>query len=341
MKNKENFNGHFEAAKITFNKAGGEQALEGKTIKETNENFERATRELWKEFAVSGVLQFNKEKGEQVLMPFTDLDGRSALGILKMSGIDISNLEYVRPGDYKVGAINLDTGDKFGVEYNEDSYTAFFDHHAKGIKEVTSTAEIVYQTMTNLNLLKKSKEMDKLVDFVTKIDNRKYPPEEFLKSGKTILGLQKDLDFEKLLNYFKDHDSPTEELKPEDFEKYDLKESAEKQQKIVDESMVSLDRMEKEGKVVETKYGKILINANNELRTGAASAYVKFDGIINFTPGKSFAVTLKNNSFKEEELRQKLGNKFQGKIIRNQMWIYNESKLLGLSIEEIIDSLVD
>ena len=125
----ENFKGHFEGAKITFDKAGGERALEGQTIKETNENFKKATRELWKEFAVSGVLQFDKEKGGQVLRPFTDLDGRSSLDILKMSGIDVSNLEYVKPGDYKEGAINLDTGDKFGVEYNEESYTAFFDHH--------------------------------------------------------------------------------------------------------------------------------------------------------------------------------------------------------------------
>lgn len=337
----ENFKGHFEAAKITFNKAGGEEALEGQTIKETNENFEKATRELWKEFVVSGVLQFDKEKGGQVLKPFTDLDGRSALSILKMSGIDISNLEYVKPGDYKTGAINLDTGDKFGVEYDEDSYTAFFDHHAKGIKDVTSTTEIVYQTMTKLNLLKKSKELNSLVDFVTKIDNRKYPPEEFLKSGKTILGIQRDLDFEKLLNYFKDHNSPTEELSPEDFEKYGLKESAIRQQKIVDESMILLEKMEKEGKVFDTKFGKVLINTNNELKTGASAAYVKFDGIINITPEKSFAFTLKKDNFDEEELRQKLGNKFQGKIIRGQMWIYNDAEPLKISLEEIIDSLTN
>jgi len=33
-------------AKITFYKAGGEDVLEGQTIKETNENFKKATREL-------------------------------------------------------------------------------------------------------------------------------------------------------------------------------------------------------------------------------------------------------------------------------------------------------
>jgi hypothetical protein len=335
----ENFKGHFEAAKITFDKTGGEEALEGKTIKETNENFKKATRELWKEFAVSGVLQFDKEQGGQVLRPFTDLDGRSSLDLLKMSGIDVSNLEYVKPGAYKEGAINLDTGDKFGVEYNEDSYTAFFDHHAKEVKEVTSTAEIVYQTMTKLGLLKKSKELDRLVDFVTKIDNRKYPPEEFLKSGKTILGIQRDLNFERLLNYFKDHEFPTEELTLEDFEKYGLKESALKQQKIVDESMVLLQKMEKEGKVVDTKFGKVLINTNNELKTGASAAYVKFDGIINITPEKSFAFTLKKHKFNEEELKQKLGDKFQGKIIREQMWIYNDAESLKVSLEEILDSV--
>jgi hypothetical protein len=51
-----------------------------------------------------------------------------------------------------------------------------------------------------------------------------------LKSAKTILGLQRDLDFDKLLAYFKDHRSPTEELTPDEFEKYGLRDSAGKQQ---------------------------------------------------------------------------------------------------------------
>lgn len=328
-----------EAAKITFNKVSSWEELNAATIEEADNKFNKKTKETWKEFAVSGVLQFDKKEGKQVLKPFTDLDGRSAIGILQEAGVNTSNLTYIKPGEYLEGAINLDTGDKFGVIYEEPTYTAYFDHHSKVNKEVTSTAEIVYKTMSDLGMIEKSKAMDRLVDFVTKIDNRQFPPEEFLKSAKTILGMQRDLDFGKLLEYFKEHENPTEELTPEEFEKYGLKSSAEKQQKTVNEAMETLKKMENEGKIIDTKYGKIVINENNELKVGASAAYVKFDGIINFTPGKSFAVTLKEKDFNEEELRNKLGDKFQGKIIRGKMWLYNETQPLKITKEELIESL--
>ena len=38
-------------------------------------------------------------------------------------------------------------------------------------------------------------------------------------------------------------------------------------------------------------------------------------------------------------LRGKLGDKFQGKIIRGKMWIYNDKDPLNITIEEIIDCL--
>ena len=322
-----------------MDKVSSWEELNTATLEEADKKFNEKTKETWKGFAVSGVLQFDKKDGKQVLKPFTDLDGRSAIGILQKAGINTSNLTYVRPGEYLKGAVNLDTGDKFGVVYEEPTYTAFFDHHAKGTKEMTSTAEIVYKTMIDFGMVKKSEAMDRLVDFVTKIDNRQFPLEEFLKSAKTILGLQRDLDFDKLLAYFQDHESPTEELTPEEFEKYKLKEPAEKQQKTVDEAMDTLERMENEGKVIDTKYGKIVVNQNNELKVGASAAYVKFDGIINFTPGKSFAITLKEKDFSEEELKDKLGDKFQGKIIRGKMWLYNESEPLKLDLEEIISCI--
>jgi hypothetical protein len=188
-------------------------------------------------------------------------------------------------------------------------------------------------------MLERSEALDRLIKFVTDIDNRRLPPVEFLRSGKTLLGVQRDLDFKKMLEYFKDHESPTEELTPEEFGKYGLRESAERQQRIVDESMATLERMEKEGKVIQTKYGRIVLNVNNELKTGSSVAYVRHDGIINFTPGKSFAVTLKERELDERELREGIGDKFQGKIIRGKMWIYNEKEPLKLSLEEIIEAL--
>lgn len=328
-----------EAAKITLAKVSSWDELNAATLAAADKKFAKKTKETWRRFAVSGVLKYDREKGERVLKPFTDLDAKCALGMLEEAGIDTSNLTYVKPGKYLEGAINIDTGDMFGVVYEEPTYTAYFDHHAPESIEVTSTTEIVYQTMANLGMLKKSKALDRLVDFVNGIDNRKFPPEEFLRSGKTILGLQRALDFDKLHAYFKDHESPTEELTPKEFDKYGLREVAERQQIAVDEAMKKLEEMEKEGKVTTTQYGSILINENNELKAGASVAYIKHDGIINFTPGKSFAVTLKEKELDEEVLREKLKGKFQGKIIHRRMWIYNEEKPLQISLEDILEAL--
>lgn len=328
-----------EATKITLDKVSSWEELNAMNEEEGSKKFSEKTRELWKEFTVSGVLQFDKKEGKQVLRPFTDLDGKCALGILRESGIDTNNLEYIRPGEHKEGAINLDTGDQFGVVYNEDTYTAYFDHHKKDINKITSTTEIMYKTMADLGLLGRSEAMERLVKFVTKIDNRQFPPEEFLKSAKTVLGLQRSLDFDKLLAYFKEHESSTEELSPEEFNNYSLGDVSKKQQEIIDEAMKTLESMEKDGKVIDTKYGKIVINENNQLKVGASAAYVKYDGIINFTQDKSFAVTLKNINFDENDLKESLDDKLQGKIIRGKMWLYNEKDPLKLTLEDIIKAL--
>lgn len=335
----ERFDNSREATKITLDKVKSWEDLNAITLAEANRKFSEETKNLWIDFTVHGILVFDKKEGKQVLKPSTDLDGKCALGILREAGIDTSNLTYVRPGEYKKGAINVDTGDKLGVVYDEPSSTAYFDHHASGTKEITSATEIIYKTMVDLGIVEKSQILDRVVDFVTKMDNRQFPAEEFLRSAKTVLGLQRDLDFDKLLVYFKDYQSPTEELTPEQFEKYGLKESAEKQQEVIDEAMKTLEKMIQDNKVIDTMYGKILINENNELTIGAPAAYVKFDGIINFRPDISFAVLLKENKFDEALIKKRLGDRFQGKIIREKMWIYNDSEPLKLTLEEIIAAL--
>jgi len=327
-----------EAARITLDRVKSWEELNAAILAEADEKFAEATRKYWTEFAVHGILQFDPETKQRILKPFTDLDGQAALGILSLAGIDTSNLTYVEPGRSLKGAINIDTGDKFGVVYDEETYTAWFDHHGKGNK-VTSATEIVYRTLLDLKIIESSETLERIVDFVNKIDNRQFEPEEFLRSSRTILGLQKDLTFDVLIKYFADHKDPTDELTDEELEKYGLKQASEKQETFVDEAMQKLEEMEKAGKVVETEYGSIVINENNELRAGSSAAYVRHNGIINFTPGKSFAVTLKKGELNEEKIRGHLGGKFQGKIIRGKIWIYNEDAPLNLSLEEIISAL--
>ncbi|MDO8507261.1 MAG: hypothetical protein Q7S53_01695 [bacterium] len=327
------------AAEITLNKIGSYDELNALTEKEGDERFSRKTRELWKEFAVSGVMAYDEESGGRKLQPYTDLDGRTTIELLEKAGIDASDIKYIKPGTVEEGRINFDTGDKLGVSYDKETDTAIFDHHTSENKTITSSAEIMYNVLADLKLLERSESLDRTVDFVTKMDNRLIPQAEFLRSGKTIIGVQRHLDFNKLLSYFTKHESPLDELTPEEFEDYGLREVAENQQKIVDDAMKKMESMASEGKVVETEYGKILINEGNELRVGASAAYVKYDGIVNFTPDKSFAVTLKEKNIDSEKIREKLGDKFQGKIIREKMWIYNDQEPLKIDLTELIECL--
>ncbi len=333
-----------EAAKITLDKLGSYDEINADTQEEGDRKFAEKTKELWEKFAVSGKYVYNKEKGEKILRAATDLDGNAALGLLRLAGIDTSDLTYVKPGSALEGAINLDTGNKAGVVYEQETETAYFDHHASEAGRNTSTAKIVYTTLVNLGMLKETEALERVVEFVTKIDNRMYPAEEFLKSAKTILGLQRNLTFEMLVEYFKEHKEPTEELTSEEFEKYGLREAAERQQKIVDAAMAKLAEMEKEGKVVESRHGSILINENNELRVGASAAYVRHDGILNATVKEngtvaSFMVGLKEKTWDEEVLRNRLGEEYRGKIIRGKMWIYNDPAGTDLTLGDIIDAI--
>jgi len=334
-----NFENSRKAVEITLNKIGSYAELNALTEKEGDEKFSEKTRELWKEFAVSGVIGFDKESGQRKLQSYTDLDGRTTMELLKMAGIDVSDIKYIQPGKTEEGRINFDTGDKLGVEYDKETDTAIFDHHVADSKTVTSSAEIMYNVLADLKLIERNEALSRVVDFVTKMDNKQIPAEEFLKSGKTIIGIQRHLDFEKLLSFFKDHKSAFDQLTPDEFEKYGLRQAAETQQKIVDSSMKKLEEMEKEGKICDSEYGSLLINVGNELAVGSSAAYIRHDGIINFTPGKSFAVTLKEKDFNVAKLQKALGDKFQGKIIRGKMWIYNDKDPLNLSLEEIIKAL--
>lgn len=55
-----NFEHSRQAARITLEKISSWEELNAITEQEGNKKFNQKTRELWKEFAVSGVLAFDK-----------------------------------------------------------------------------------------------------------------------------------------------------------------------------------------------------------------------------------------------------------------------------------------
>ena len=53
-----------EATKITLGKVSSWEELNAATLEEAGEKFKEATKKYWKEFAVSGVLQFDPKEGK-------------------------------------------------------------------------------------------------------------------------------------------------------------------------------------------------------------------------------------------------------------------------------------
>lgn len=337
------FKGHFEAAKTTFYKAGGEEALEGATIKETNENFVKATRELWQKFAVHGILRENYKTGEKEIKPFTDLDGKSAIGLLKLSGLTLKNVSYLNPGDYKTGAINLDTGKKMGVKYQAEDDTTFFDHHPEsGELYETSATDLVYKTVTKLDLLKRQPYLNKMVEFINYVDNKSFPDQEkyFLNSDKTFLGLQRFASFESTLKFFKDGRLATENLSSDDLINYGFKykdnqgrvvDRSAEQKKIIDTSWSQLKEMEKNGFIRDSKkYGRVAIDIGSKVSGGtdAARAY-GCDVYINWHDTGFFISSNKD-----------LDNDFvlsEGIKIRMKMYLKNDDgQALKIHLDEVL-----
>ena len=115
-----------------------------------------------KEFAVSGVLQFDKRRANSFATVYR-FRRQVCAEFLKV-GIDISNLTYVRPGESIEGAINLDTAINSAWFTMNQLIPPISTTTPKEQKEVTSTAEIVYKTMVELGKLENPELMDRLVD---------------------------------------------------------------------------------------------------------------------------------------------------------------------------------
>ena len=140
-----------EVEKITFSRASREEAAE---LKESEEKFREKSRKLWKEFGVHGVLCFDREEKKVKLLPFTDLDGKTCLGLFRLAGFNTEDVTYVPPGKFVPGAINLDTGEKTGIKVEDR--TAWFDHHGPESREASiCAARWVYLALLSKGFLKK------------------------------------------------------------------------------------------------------------------------------------------------------------------------------------------
>lgn len=346
------------AAQISLARVSNFRELWAETEQKGDKEFTRKTRELWKEFAVHGVWGVDKETGERIILNFTDLDGKCALGLLKEAGIDVRDVEYVAPGEFIRGRINLDTGDRHGVVIEDEGRTAFFDHHSDESGRTTSATEVTYKVLTSLGLLEREAYLDKLVEFVNCVDNADYVREDHYKdylknyfdnSWRTALGLQRFAQFTKLVGFFKEGRDPTEPLSPQNLRKYGfiyLRGKGKKRRKVdrsaeqreaVQSSQRALKVMEWEGLIIDSdRYGKIAIDVDNEVREGfkAAAAYGCGAYVIWNPETESFFVSTV----------QPLADEFgQGEKVRETMWIKprDDKAPLSVTLGEVLDRMTD
>lgn len=328
-----------KATQITLARIEEYRDLWAETKQEGNEKFIQKTKELWKEFVVHGVVGKDEKTGEQIILNYTDLDGKSCLGLLELAGINIENVEYVAPSKHVKGKINLDTGDRHGLIVEDEGKTAFLDHHSDESGRDSSAAKFTYQTLISLGLLKREEYLDKIVEFVTQVDNRTYPDGEryFGNSWQTVLGLQRFIQFKHLINFFKAGRSPTETLSDDDLKKMGLKERATEQKKITESSLSRLEEMGQEGLIVQSeRYGNIAIDIGKKVWAGfdAAKAY-GCGGYIIWNP--------EQNSF-FISTAQPLTDEFkQGIKVRKTMWIkpLHDKTPLTITLSGILEKMTD
>jgi len=328
----------YNASDITLSKMSNYYDLNADTLEEGDKKFNEKTRELWKDFAVHGIVGKNKE-GQTTLKNVTDLDGKCALAILGLAGIDTSNVSYVPPGSFEEGKINLDTGNKTGVVLSENKETVFFDHHGTDSKRDQSATKVVYETMIGLGLLEKVDYLDKMVEFVTQNDNRNFPNEDsyYKDSWRTVLGLQRFIKPEKLIEYFKAGRKPIENLSVDDLKSLGLEKGSEEQKRNLEQSLATLNEMLKDGFIVYTpQYGELVVDINKKVAGGfqAAKAFGCGAYMIWSPNEQSFFITTV----------KPLKHEFkQGIKIRETMWIKNrtDGEPLKVSLQELITTMTD
>lgn len=287
---------------------------------EMQERFNAPARRFFEELVVHGATRGEHYFGvdaatdNPIIFNTTDLDGRGAVGLMAMAGVDVSRLEYVKKGDKIEGKVNLDTGNHWGlavalpegakglspeeIKRRNLKATIFIDHHGPEAKRGYSATKGVYETLVRLGMLEKTEVLDRTVEFITRQDNGVFPFEDYEKSDKILAGLTEGLKLRGsrhedgsytpgLINfmlYSIDHNKSLEEmakfeLDEEEIKKFGLeRESAKKKEEIID-SQIALKEDEEEGSIAESpEYGRIVFDYEGHVKGGWEA--IKCPGIL-------------------------------------------------------------
>ncbi len=173
--------------------------------------------------AVHGGAEYESEEADEegekkiTLVPSTDLDAKMATYLLGLADLSINRVEFIPKGESKKGAINLDTGNKNGVDIKKDG-TLIFDHHGEAYMIATSATEQVYRTLVREGLLERQEWIEKMVSFINEVDNLSYAVD---RKGlvdawaTTLYGLYDSMHFSDLKEFFEKGNDPKSELPKE------------------------------------------------------------------------------------------------------------------------------
>jgi|GEM_PF-5775115 len=202
-------NGHPELEHLTT------EDLNAPTAEEGHQKFLKVAREV-----LSQSLATHGKQREGKTQKIADLDARISFGLLRLAGCKFDehkDVVYVESGQMVEGRIQVDTGNVLGTQISEDWHDltdVLADHHLPDAPLDSSSAKIVYENLVIMGLLERTEALDRLVEFVSQADNKKFDDifytEEWQRniSWRSIAGVGQNMDFKKLHQYFERYQSP-------------------------------------------------------------------------------------------------------------------------------------
>ncbi len=347
--------------------------INASTMKEADQKFLDLTRKLWGEFSVHGGDPRINDKGEVYIPCESDLDGESYLKILELAGfsIDRSKVNFVKKGEMPEEGVIGDTSKRNGVVAEEKGKRIIFDHHTPEAARDTSATKYTYETLVKFGLLEKNPELEKFVEFVTKVDSFYFSLDEekrvYENYSKNLYGLCNRMKPQDILELFKKSSfNPSEKLDDDYLKKYKYFNPAMKREETlfqlaqhIEQKIKSgekeIDNLEKMGFFVDTgddRFGKILIDTKKT--NGNGNWYPKVDsenhsgqlairlrrygGYLLWSQEENSFILYTNKRMDENSVP---GGFIQGENMRGHILVkgFNDPEPLKIKIEDIFSKL--
>jgi hypothetical protein len=350
---------------IAFNVENYDE-LNATNLAEAQQKFNQPARRFFEQLVVHGsprgeyYFGIDAVTDNPIIFNTTDLDGRGAVALMRMAGVDTSKIEYVKPGSKIEGKTNLDTGDQWGlaVALPKDARgldpdeirarnlkaTIFIDHHGEEAQRGYSATKGTYEVLTRLGMLEKTPVLDKTVDFITMEDNGIFPFEEYERSDRILAGLAPRMRFMgrtdeqghsepgiyNVARYAADNDRSIEQMATFEFDEeqirdYGLERVSREKRAEIEGSQEAIRQAHENGFVVESpEYGKVIIDIGRRIDGGwRAIKCPTFPGGPHDT---LISWEPRNNGFyvnasRDFDARIRTLATRQGVVVRERMWL--------------------